>query len=141
MMKIPITKTVLDEKEFTAVQEPLKSGWVVQGPFVKEFENKFAQFTGAEHAIATTSCTTALHIALAALGIGPGDEVIVPAFTWIATANVAKYVGAKVVFCDIDLNTFNIDVREASKKITTKTKAIVPVHLFGLAADMDGIMA
>ena len=87
MMKIPITKVVLGEHEMQLIQEPLKTGWVVQGPYVKQFEEKFARFTGAHFAAATTSCTTALHIALATLDIGPGDEVIVPAFTWISTAN------------------------------------------------------
>lgn len=119
----------------------LDSGWVVQGPKVAEFEKKMAKFTGASYAVATTSCTTALHIALISLGIGPGDEVIVPAFTFVATANVCEYVGAKPVFVDIDLDTFNIDVNKIEKALTGKTKAIIPVHLFGLAADMKPIMA
>jgi dTDP-4-amino-4,6-dideoxygalactose transaminase len=122
-----------------AVVEPLKSGWLVQGPYVSEFETKFARYTGAEHAIATTSCTTAMHIALAAAGIGPGDEVIVPAFTWIATANVVEYLGATPVFCDIELDTFNIDVNRAKELITPRTRALMPVHLFGLPANMDAI--
>ena len=88
-MKIPITKVVFDEQEMQLIQEPLKTGWVVQGPYVKQFEEKFARFTGAQFAVATSSCTTALHLALASLGVGPGDEVIVPAFTWVSTANVA----------------------------------------------------
>ena len=138
-MKIPITKTVFDERELEAVQEPLKSGWVVQGPYVQQFEQKFAEYTGAKHAVACSSCTTALQMALASLNIGPGDEIIVPAFTWIATANVVEYMGAKVVFCDIDLDTFNIDVNQITSKITSATKAIIPVHLFGLMADMDAI--
>lgn len=139
-MKIPITKVYFDERELLAVQKPLKSGWIVQGPFVKAFEDKFAKFTGAKYAIACTSCTTALHIALVALGVGPSDEVIVPAFTWIATANAVEYVGAKVVFCDIDLETYNIDVKQIESKITSKTKAIIPVHLFGLPAEIRSIM-
>src|SRR5690606_23197707 len=94
-MNIPITKTWLDDAELAAVQEPLRTGWVVQGPYVKAFEDKFAAFTGARHAVATTSCTTALHLALVAAGVGPGDEVVVPAFTWVATANVAEYLGAR----------------------------------------------
>jgi dTDP-4-amino-4,6-dideoxygalactose transaminase len=106
---------------------------------VREFEDKWSAFTGAEHSIAVTSCTAALHLSLAALGLQPGDEVIVPAFTWIATANVVEHLGGKVVFCDIDLNTFNIDVQELERKISAKTRAILPVHLFGLAADMNTI--
>lgn len=139
-MKIPITKTVLDEKEMAAIQEPLKTGWVVQGPHVKAFEENFADFTGAKEAIACSSCTTALHMAVAALDIRPGDEVIVPAFTWVSTANVVEYMGAKVVFCDVDTRTFNIDPDKIESLITSKTKAIIPVHLFGLAAEMDQIL-
>lgn len=141
MMKhIPITKVLIDDAELRAVVEPLKSGWLVQGPYVAEFEEKFAAYTGAEHSIATTSCTTALHIALAACGVGPGDEVIVPAFTWIATANVVEYLGAIPVFCDVDLDTFNIDVEQIERLVTERTKAIIPVHLFGLPADMNEIL-
>ena len=139
-MKIPITKVVFDEHEQRLIQEPLKTGWVVQGPYVKQFEEKFARFTRAQFAVATTSCTTALHLALTALGVGPGDEVIVPAFTWISTANVAVFLGATPVFCDIDLDTFNLDPQQLEATITPRTKAIIPVHLFGLAAEMDPIM-
>jgi perosamine synthetase len=138
-VKIPITKAVFDEKEFQAVQEPLKSGWVVQGPFVKRFEGAFAAYTGAKTAVACSSATTALHISLAALGVGHGDEVIVPGFTWVATANAVEYQHAKPVFCDIDLQTFNIHVDDIRRKISKKTKAIIPVHLFGLAANLDEI--
>jgi dTDP-4-amino-4,6-dideoxygalactose transaminase len=137
--KIPIAKPEFTKKDFEAILEPLKSGWVVQGPKVKEFEEKFKNFTGSKYALATSSCTTALHLSLAALEIGPGDEVIVPAFTWVATANVVEQQKAKVIFCDIDLNTFNIDVSQVEKKISNNTKAIIPVHLFGLAAHMDRI--
>jgi len=87
-MKIPITKTYFGAEELRAVQLPLESGWVVQGPFVKQFEERFSEYTGAKFSVATSSCTTALHIAVAALGLKPGDEVIVPAFTWVSTANV-----------------------------------------------------
>ncbi len=140
-MSIPITKVLIDEAEMAAVIEPLQTGWLVQGPHVKTFEDKFAAYTNSQHAIATTSCTTALHLSLAAAGIGPGDEVIVPAFTWISTANVAEYLGATPVFCDIDLATFNLDIAQLANKITTHTKAIIPVHLFGLCADMEPILA
>ena len=93
-MNIPIARTSLTEAEIACVLEPLRSGWLVQGPKVREFEQKWAAFTGADQAIAVTSCTTALHLSLAALGFGPGDEAIVPAFTWIATANVVEHLGA-----------------------------------------------
>ncbi len=138
-MKIPIARSEITNKEILAIQKPLESGWVVQGPFVKEFEDKFSTFTGAKNSIAVTSCTTALHLSLAALGFKPGDEAIVPAFTWISTANVIEHLGGKVVFCDIDLRTFNIDPKKIEEKITNKTKAILPVHLFGLSVDMDAI--
>ena len=113
----------------------------MQGPKVREFEQAWSAFTGAEHSIAVTSCTTALHLSLAALGFGPGDEAIVPAFTWISTANVVEHLGGRVVFADIDLATFNIDPACIEALITPRTKAILPVHLFGLAADMDAINA
>lgn len=138
-MNIPIARTSLTEQEINSVLEPLRSGWLVQGPKVREFEEKWSTFTGVKHSIAVTSCTTALHLSLAALGFGPGDEAIVPAFTWIATANVVEHLGGNVVFCDIDLRTFNIDVNQLESKITSKTKAIIPVHLFGLSAEMDSI--
>jgi perosamine synthetase len=138
-MNVPIARTSLTEAEIESVLTPLRSGWLVQGPKVREFEEKWSAFTGAKHSIAVTSCTTGLHLSLAALGFGLGDEAIVPAFTWIATANVVEHLGGKVVFCDIDLNTFNLDVAHLEKKITSRTKAILPVHLFGLAADMGPI--
>lgn len=137
---VPIARTSLTEEEIQSVLGPLRSGWLVQGPKVREFEEKWSAFTGARHSIAVTSCTTALHLSLAALGFGPGDEAIVPAFTWIATANVVEHLGGKVVFCDINLDTFNLDVNDAARKITPRTKAILPVHLFGLSADMDPVM-
>jgi perosamine synthetase len=136
-MNVPIARTSLTEAEIQSVLVPLRSGWLVQGPMVREFEEKWCSFTGAKHSIAVTSCTTALHLSLAALGLQPGDEVIVPAFTWVATANVVEHLGARVVFCDIDLNTFNLDVEQIEPKITAKTKAVIPVHLFGLAAEMN----
>jgi dTDP-4-amino-4,6-dideoxygalactose transaminase len=139
-MMIPITKPYFGAEELRAVQVPLESGWVVQGTFVKEFEKKFSTFIGAPFSIATTSCTTALHVAVAALGLKPGDEVIVPAFTWVATANVIEYMGARPVFCDIELHTFNIDVSQIETLITSRTVGIIPVHLFGLCADMGPIL-
>ena len=138
-MKIPITKPVFGPEEMRAVQFPLESGWVVQGPFVKQFEEKFSDFTGARFSVATSSCTTALHVAVAALGLKPGDEVILPAYTWVSTANVVEYMGAKPVFCDIALDTFNIDAGQIESLVTSRTVGIIPVHLFGLCADMDAI--
>tara|TARA_R110000824_G_scaffold288508_3_gene476802 strand:- start:139032 stop:140216 length:1185 start_codon:yes stop_codon:yes gene_type:complete len=139
-MNVPIARTSLTESEIESVLGPLKSGWLVQGPKVREFEEKWSAFTGAKNSIAVTSCTTALHLSLAGLGFGPGDEAIVPAFTWIATANVVEHLGGKVVFCDIDPLTFNLDVEDFRRKITSRTKAVLPVHLFGLSADMEPIM-
>jgi dTDP-4-amino-4,6-dideoxygalactose transaminase len=139
-MTIPITKPFFGPEELRAVQEPLESGWVVQGPFVKRFEDRFSEFTGAEHSVATSSCTTALHVAVAALGLKPGDEVIVPAFTWVATPNVVEYMGARPVFCDVDVATFNIQANQVEALITNKTVGIMPVHLFGLCADMTPIL-
>ncbi|MBC8548198.1 MAG: DegT/DnrJ/EryC1/StrS family aminotransferase, partial [Candidatus Brocadiales bacterium] len=106
-----------------------------------KFEESFAVKHEANHALAVTSCTTGLHLALAAMGIGPGDEVIVPAFTWVATANVVLYCGAKPVFVDVSTQTFNMDPEQVASKVTEKTKAIIPVHLFGMCADMDAIKA
>lgn len=139
-VQIPITKTVFGPEELQAVQRPLESGWVVQGPFVRQFEEKFSTFTHAAFSVATTSCTTALHIAVAVLDLKPGQEVIVPAFTWISTANVVEFMGAKPIFCDIDLQTFNIDVNQIEALITPRTVGIIPVHLFGLCADMRPIL-
>jgi len=141
MSRIPITKVVFGEEEKAAVLLPLESGWVVQGPQVADFERRFSAFTGSPHSVATSNCTTALHVAVAALGLRPGDEVIVPAFTWVSTANVVEYMGAKPIFCDIDLTTFNIDVNLIEALITPRTAGIIPVHLFGLSADMDPLLA
>jgi dTDP-4-amino-4,6-dideoxygalactose transaminase len=137
---IPITRAVFDESDLAMIQEPLKSGWVVQGPYVKRFEDLFAEMTGAPHAVAVSSCTTALHLSVAALGLQPGDEVLVPAFTWIATPNCVEYMGARPMFVDVDLRTFNIDPAEIERHITPRTRGIIPVHLFGLSAEMDPVL-
>jgi len=136
---IPISRPDIGEEEWQALREPIMTGWLTQGPKVEAFEKAFAQRHGVKYALAATSCTTALHLILTALGIGPGDEVIVPAFTWVATANVVLYCGAIPVFVDVDRSTFNIDVTQISKKLSRRTKAILPVHLFGLCADIDAI--
>lgn len=136
---IPISLPVTGEEEWFATKEPLMSGWLTSGPKVREFEQLFAERHMVKHAMAVTSATTALHLAVVALGVKEGDEVIVPAFTWVSTANIVLYQGAKVVFVDVDPKTFNIDPQDLKKRITKKTKAIIPVHLFGLCADMDAI--
>ena len=138
---IPITRPFFGIEEQEAVIKPLLSGWVVQGPYVKEFEGKFSKYIETNYSVATTSCTTALHMAVVAMGLAPGDEVIVPAFTWVSTANVVEYMGAKPIFCDVSIKTYNINTELIEEKITPKTVGIIPVHLFGLCADMDPIMA
>lgn len=137
---IPITKPVLGAEELEALRAPIEAGWVVQGPQVAEFERRFAAYAGAPHAVAATSCTSALHLVLAALGLGPGDEVVVPAFTWVSTANVVEYQGATPVFADVDLTTFNVDPDALAAAITERTVGVIPVHLFGLCAEMAPIL-
>jgi perosamine synthetase len=136
---IPIASPVTGEDEWQATREPLMSGWLTQGPKVAAFEAAFAKRHSVRHALACTSCTTGLHLILAAMGIGPGDEVIVPAFTWVATANVVLYCGAKPVFVDVDRSTFNLDPAQLSFRLTERTRAIIAVHLFGLCADIEEI--
>jgi len=143
-MKIPVTKTVFDHLDRELLLKPLETGWLVQGPFVNEFEKNFCEFIPVQHACATTSCTTALHLALLATGIGKGDKVIVPSFTYVATANAVEYTGAEVIFCDIDLRTFNIDINDVKslleQDIEKKIKAILTVNLFGLCSDLPSLL-
>ncbi|MCX8081228.1 MAG: DegT/DnrJ/EryC1/StrS family aminotransferase [Bacteroidia bacterium] len=136
---IPISLPSMGQEEWEILKKPIESGWITQGPFVAEFERLFAVRHNVKHAIAVSNCTTALHLALLALGIGEGDEVIVPAFTWVATANAVLYCRAKPILVDIDISTFNIDINKIEKVITPQTKAIIPVHLFGLCADVPAI--
>lgn len=137
---IPITKPYFDSDELNNLKECLASGWVTQGPMTEKFENLFLEEHPCEYAVSASSCTAALHIALLALGIHIGDEVIVPAFTWITSASCVEYVGGTVKFVDIEKETMGIDPNKIEKVITSKTKAIIVVHLFGCPAKMDEIM-
>ena len=124
---IPISLPSTGEDEWHALKDPITSGWLTSGPKVRTFEKAFASRHNVKHAIAVTSATTALHLALVVLDVKPGDEVIVPAFTWVSTANVVLYQGAKIVFCDIDPRTFNLDPQKLKEKISPKTKVIMVV--------------
>jgi perosamine synthetase len=136
-MQIPFATPHLTGREGALVADVIASGWVSQGPKVRAFEEAFAARVGAAEAVATTSCTTALHLALHVTGVGPGDEVIVPSLSFIATANAVWMCGATPVFADIDPATYNLDADAAEAAITPRTKAIMPVHQVGLPADMD----
>lgn len=136
---IPIAKPFIGDEEIKEVEAVLRSGFIAQGPKVAEFEEKFAEYIGTRHAIATSSGTTALHVALLCAGIGKGDEVITTPFSFAATANSVLYTGGKPVFVDIDPKTYNINAEQIEDAITDKTKAILPVHLYGQPADMDKI--
>jgi len=136
---IPIAKPLIGEEEKTAVMQVLNSGMLASGPRTEEFEKKFAEYVGTKYAIATTSGTTALHLGLLSLGVTRGDEVILPAFSFIATANIPLFCDAIPVFCDVDPKTFNIDPEKIEELITKKTKAIMPVHLYGQAVDVQPI--
>ncbi len=135
---IPITRPTLGPEEEAAVAEVLRSGWVGQGPRTAAFEARLAEITGAPHALATSSGTTALHLALLALGLGPGDEVVVPASSFIATANAVRMVGAAPVFADVDLATCNLDPADATQRIGPRTRALLVAHQLGHPADLDG---
>jgi len=138
---IPIARPMIGDEEKRAVLKVLDSGMLAQGSMVKAFEEAFAGMCGVKYAVATSSGTTALHVALLAHGVGPGDEVITSPFSFIATANSILFTGARPVFVDIDPTTFNIAPEQIETAITPRTKAIMPVHLFGLMADMESIMA
>ncbi len=140
MSEIPITRPFLTGDEQAAVAEVIASGWLSQGPKVRAFEHAFAERVGAADAVATTSCTTALALALHVSGVGPGSEVIVPSHSFIATANAVWHCGATPVFADIDPRTYNLDPQLAERAVTARTKAIMPVHQVGLPADMDAFL-
>ena len=137
---IPIARPYVGQEEEQAVIQSLRSGWLSQGPRVAEFEEQFAQYVGAKHAVAVSSCTTALHLAFIGAGIGPGDEVLCPSLSFIATPNSVRYVGANPVFVDIDSVTFNLDPNKIEAAITPRTKAILAVHQIGLPAALEEIL-
>jgi len=136
---IPIAKPVLGREEIEVVRKVFESGILVQGERIRSFEEEFAEYIGVEHAVAMANGTLALDTALKALGIGPGDEVVTSAFSFIASSNCVLFQGAKPVFADIDQRSFNINPSDVADKITAKTKAIIPVHLFGQPAEMDAL--
>ena len=137
---IPLVKISIDEQEIKEVEKVLRSGIIAQGPKVKEFEDRFAFFVGAKHAVAMNSGTAALHSALYAAGVGEGDEVITVPFTFVATVNSILMQRATPVFVDVDENTFNMDISRVEEKITKKTKAIIPVDLYGHPYDYDPLL-
>ena len=139
-MQVPISRNWFGSEELAAVQQPLLDSWVVQGKQVKAFESVFSEFTHATSSLACSSGTAALHIAAAALGLEPGSQVIVPAFTWVATSNVIELLGGRVQFCDIELDTFNLEPRAWESLVNEKTVGICPVHLFGLCAEMEPVL-
>ncbi|HLG39219.1 MAG TPA: DegT/DnrJ/EryC1/StrS family aminotransferase [Chitinophagaceae bacterium] len=134
---IPIAKPYLTADEAQAAYDTILTGWITQGPKVAEFEKKFAEYTGAKYAVAVSNCTTALHLAMIVAGVKEGDEVICPSMSYVATANSIKYVGAKPVFAEVNPKTYNLDVVDTERKITSKTKAILLVHQIGMPADID----
>jgi len=142
MMIIPIAEPVIGEEEKALVLEGLASGWISSiGKYIKEFEENFAEYCQVKYGITTSNGTTALHLAVIAADIGPGDEVIIPSLTFVATANAVKYVGGKPIFVDSEMDTWNIDPEKVKEKITRRTKAIIPVHLYGHPVNMEIILS
>ncbi|MEX2581007.1 MAG: DegT/DnrJ/EryC1/StrS family aminotransferase [Verrucomicrobiales bacterium] len=141
MKEYRLSEIDMGEEEALAVAEVVRSKWLSVGPRTAEFEERFAREMGVDHAVAVSSCTTALHLALLAAEVGPGDEVLVPSYTFVASANAVVYQGATPVFVDINgAHDLNLDVEDLERKITSRTKAIIPVHMAGFPADLDRIM-
>ncbi|MEO6463419.1 MAG: DegT/DnrJ/EryC1/StrS family aminotransferase, partial [Candidatus Eisenbacteria bacterium] len=138
---LPFAVPSIGEEEIAAVVRCLRSGWLTTGPVVAEFESAFADYVGAKHALAVNSCTSALHLALEAVGVGPGDEVITSPMTFTATAAVIEHLGARPVLADCDPRTLNVDPAEVAAQVTARTKAVLPVHFAGQACDMDALQA
>jgi hypothetical protein len=138
---LPFALPHITQAEIDEVVDSLRSGWLTTGPKTKRFEQAFAEAVGAPHAVAVNSATAAMHLALDALGIGPGDEVIVPTYTFTATAEVVVYRQARPVLVDVDPVTCNMDPLRLEAALTPRTKAIIPVHIAGLPAEMDAILA
>ncbi len=139
-LQVPFHRADLGEAEIQAVSDVIRSGWLTMGAKTFEFERQFAQYIGASHAVAVSSCTAALHLSLEAIGLARGDEVLVPTTTFTASAEVVTYFGARPVLVDIDAATLNIDPQDAERKITPRTKAIIPVHLAGTPCDMEELI-
>ncbi len=137
--EVPLCKPTIEDDDIAAVEQVLRSGWLASGPSVANFEDAFAEKTGASHAVAVDSGTAGLHLVLAALGVGPGDEVIVPSLTWPATANVAALLGASVVFADVWPGTLLLNPADVARRITPRTRAVIPVHYGGAPADLDAL--
>ncbi len=140
-MKVPLARPWVGLEEAEAAAEVVASGWLIQGPKVAEFEERFAERMGASHAVAINSGSSALLVAMAALGVGPGDEVLCPDMTFVATASAALFLGAKPVFCDIEMSYYGMDAESLVRFITPRTKVIVPVHYAGHTAEMDPILS
>jgi perosamine synthetase len=141
MTQIPIIRPVMDEREAEAARRVILSGWITQGPEVAAFEKEFAAYVGAPHACAVSNCTTALHLALLAVGVSPGDEVVTLSHSYIATANAVRYCGATPIFVDIRPDTFNMDPELVEAAITERTRAILCVHQMGMPCDLEPIVA
>ncbi len=136
---IPFHRPSIGKEELDAVQQVLASHWLTTGPAVQRFEREFAKYIGCKHALAVNSATAALHLALDAIGLRPGEEVLVPTYTFTSTAEVVTYFGARPVLCDSVPGAFNIDPADVEKRITPKTRAIIPVHIAGEPCDLDAI--
>ena len=138
---LPLSRPTLGEEEIREIIDVIQSGWITSGPRAKRFEEEFSRYVGARHAVAVNSCTAALHLALLAHGIGPGDEVVTSSMTWSATANMIEVTGAKPVFADVDRDTLQVTSETVAAAVTERTRAILPVHFAGQACDLDGLAA